>query len=309
VDTSFTADESDRTGEDGTGGDATQPGDDGSASSGSSEVTSASSGGGTNEVECPYEGPPQLDVNTLEPCPTAICAGGSHCIPAGLVDAEQAEMLADCDATNKCVPDNFIESLGNTIPESCASLLGSEGRCLSRCIPQVAERADSLPQDICGEHEVCVPCYDPIDGEDTSACTLMCDPGPAEPPPEPLPSCCDDGGGTCVPLAAIPDDQEEQLDEDSCSEDQGGDGEPVLLCVPNQLLDPTWQPVQCETSGGLLGGFFGNNGGKPGACYPECLGAVKSLFVNKGSCDSGYKCAPCKHPLTGKSTGACPWEP
>jgi hypothetical protein len=266
-------------------------GSDGAAAS----APSGTGPGGAPPIECPYEGPPLVDPAIFPPCPPEVCAAGGHCVDAALVPADQASLLAACDDSSKCVPDAFIATLGNTIAPSCSSVLGYEGRCVSTCIPQVAAQAADLPQDVCASSERCVPCYDPFQVKPTGACTMTCDPGPAEPPPAPLPSCCD-GKGTCVPPSLIPAAQQAALAAAGC-----GTSTAPALCVPNELLDPSWKPLPCQ-----LEGLF--TGGQPGACYPECLGAVQSPFVKQGSCKPGFRCAPCENPLTGEKTGACPWD-
>ena len=74
------------------------------------------------------------------------------------------------------MPDTLIETGGNFILPTCTSVFGAEGRCLSTCVPQLADTADSLPQDICDENERCTPCFDPLqDGAPpTGACELSC---------------------------------------------------------------------------------------------------------------------------------------
>ncbi|MBW2455013.1 MAG: hypothetical protein JRI68_10905 [Deltaproteobacteria bacterium] len=278
----------------GAGGDNLSSSTSTSSSSGQSSSGSTSSGG----EECPYEGPSPLDVSTLPACPD--CAtGGAHCLPTGLVPGEFIDQLANCDPDTKCVPDKFIETTGLFIAKSCNSVAGVEGRCLSPCIPQIAEQANMLPQDICEPYEVCAPCYDPTTGEDTSACSLSCDPGPVN-PPEVLPKCCD-GVGTCVPPEIVDNvkpGQSAQLGEDTCPQHAG-----KLVCSPDVFVnDPNWQPQTCQTS--LITGFFGE-AYAPGACLPDCIPAVKLFLILQDGCPDGMKCAPCLTPPFGTSSGAC----
>lgn len=279
---------------DGDGGESVDP----SGSTGAGN--SPNDPGNPGEPECPYTGAPPLDPNSLEPCPN--CAiGGAHCLPNALVPAEFQNQLDSCNADSLCVPDMFIETTGQFIPETCESVAGAEGRCLSPCLPQVAEQAANLPQSTCGATDVCVPCYDPQTGEPTSACELSCDPGPTEPPAL-LPECCtDDDGishGTCVPASAA-GDQADRLGPDTCPE--GGD----LVCAPNEYVnDPNHQAPDCEDT--FRGIVFGSEFA-PGKCLSTCIPEVEEApLTGAGDCEAeNVKCVPCINPLDGESTGAC----
>lgn len=238
---------------------------------------------------CPYDGPPIIDPASFDVCTTC---DGAHCVPNDLVPGEFGSRLGPCDAATKCVPDEFIVTAGNTIPDTCESVAGAEGRCLSRCLPEVIEQQALLPQSTCPTTHACVPCFNPLDGLDTGACRLSCDPGPTTPPVV-LPTCCE-GRGTCVPPEAA-GDQADQLGEDTCPEDSG------LLCAPDAIIDGTFVAASCTTTG-IIGG------GAPGACLPDCLGAVDTILVGQGTCVDGYKCAPCHGPFGG-DTGACDYLP
>jgi len=90
--------------------------------------------------------------------------------------------------------------------KTCASIGGNEGRCMSTCLAEVGKQAGSLPKGPsagCAEDEACLPCFDPLTGKPTGACTsLPCDKGPTK-PPKTFPKCCG-GIGTCIPLEQIP---------------------------------------------------------------------------------------------------------
>src|SRR5262249_33449932 len=137
------------------------------------------------------------------------------------------DILAKCDEVNSvCVPDVFIKTGGLYKPQACNSI-GGPGVCLSLCVPQVAEKAALLPQDVCPDSEKCVPCINPLDKTTTHACDLdgQCkdqivdaaqdstpiESGPPECPhkgppvvdPSTLPACqC--GDGHCVPATLVP---------------------------------------------------------------------------------------------------------
>ena len=238
---------------------------------------------------CNYEAscPAVIDPSALPSCGT-----DAHCVDAALA-GDQAAQLAKCDDGVKvCVPDEFIKTGGKFTPKTCTSTAGAEGRCLNTVIPQVAEQAALLPQDVCAASEKCTPCYNPIDGTDTGACRLSCDAGPTQAPAV-LASCCD-GRAKCVPATSIPDDQEEQLGEDSCEDDAPG-----ALCVPNEIIANGPFPA-CNANSFILGDYTG-------VCLSDCLEfGIQGLALAKGNCESGFKCAPCER--NGEPTGApgCP---
>ena len=235
---------------------------------------------------CPHVGPPVIDPATFKACQCA----DAHCVPGSAVPAAEASKLAACDAdpAGKCVPDVLIASGGDFIAPTCASVNGQEGRCLSTCLPEVAAKAPHLPQSTCGASEKCVPCYDPLTLKETGACRQSCDPGPSAGPPPPPPTCCS-GHGTCLAPSII-GGSASSLQQDKCPK--------ADVCVPNAFLDKTWTHVDCAAST-----LLGSAG--PGVCMPDCVKGMSWLLM-KGTCtEPGYKCAPCKDPLSGKSTGAC----
>lgn len=258
--------------------------------------------GPKDPAPCPYDGPPLIDPNDYAPCPTSMCTtGAAHCLPLEMVPGDMGALLGDCDAESKCVPDEFIASLGKHAPEVCESLAGAEGRCMSPCLPDVAAEADRLPQSTCPPTHLCVPCFDPLTGEDTKACDQTCDSGP-EDPPFVFPDCCG-GRGTCVPPESISAQGEDpsQLGQDSCPDS------PELLCVPDVMMNGDYVAQSCNT-GFFLTMLFGSEYG-PGACMPDCIPAVDSIFLGQNGCSDGMKCAPCLDPLAGGSSGACDYLP
>jgi hypothetical protein len=237
--------------------------------------------------ECVYNGPPVIDPADLASCESATCQG-AHCLPRDFVNPEQSAELADCNADEECVPDLLIRTVGQFLLASCRSLGGAEGRCLSTCIPRVAEQLDVLPVDVCAEGERCAPCFDPITGEETGSCSQSCDTGPSEDPVV-FPDCCGELG-VCVPDSLVPDDQLGLLGSDSCTE-QGA------LCAPRAMAsDRSFVPATCSS---LLDA--------EGRCLPGCLPdvAAQAQLLPMGGCAAGELCAPCYDPLTGDATSAC----
>lgn len=237
---------------------------------------------------CNYEAscPAVIDPSTM-----TACGPDAHCLDAALIsDPAQAAQLGKCtDATKYCVPDIFITTGGKFTPATCDSVGGAEGRCLSLALPAVKAQEGLLPQATCGANEKCTPCFSPLDGTSTGACTQSCDTGPTKPAVQ-FANCCS-ARAKCVPATSIPDDQEEQLEQDDC-----GNAE---LCVPNQILADGPFPA-CTANSFILGNYTG-------VCLSDCLDfGIQGIALAKGSCANNNKCAPCVQ--NGQPTGApgCP---
>ena len=152
------------------------------------------------------------------------------------------------------------------------------GRRLSSCIPQVQEQASRLPKADCADGELCAPCYDPISGEDTSACRQGCDTGPKE-PKKTFARCCNQIG-ICVPPTLVPPEQQTLLGKDTCA----GANE---LCAPEKLAAPGMpRPKSCYS-------FEPQH--REGRCMAACIPQVqaRSKQLQQGTCDMGELCAPC----------------
>jgi hypothetical protein len=243
---------------------------------------------------CPHTGAPVLDPMTLPSCDPA---GGAHCLDKALVPPAMQSQLAACP-TGLCVPDVFIAAGGNFIPPTCRSLDDAEGRCLDEMIPQVASQKAQLPQSTCATYERCVPCFNPLDGTDTGACKQSCDPGPKE-APKLFGKCCTENNapqGRCIPTSQVPMSEQANLSKKDCTD-------ATSLCVPSEMLAPTFTPMACTGTAFLTGDYTG-------VCLSKCLSFsfIQSLGIVQGSCDDIHECAPCKNPLTGQNTGApgCP---
>jgi hypothetical protein len=263
-------------------------------------ATCVGEGGGTNPppsaacddpATCNYEA---SCAPVIDPTALTSCGADAHCLDAALItDPAQAAQLAKCtDPTKLCVPDVFIKTGGKFTPASCTSVAGAEGRCLSRVLPAVAGQEDLLPQATCASNELCTPCYNPIDGTSTGACNLSCDVGPTQ-PAKTFASCCD-ARAKCVPSAAIPDAQEENLEQDSCMTAE--------LCVPTQILNDGPFPT-CNANSIILGSYTG-------VCLSDCLDfGIQGIALARGNCAANNKCAPCVQ--NGQPTGApgCPNTP
>ncbi len=270
-------------------------------------------GGATAACDRPRE---EIDVEAFPECDLCELA---RCVPQELVHPHEAELLAACDNGRLCVPERLLRTGGAFVPPTCRSLGGAEGRCLSLCVPAVAEQAERLPQDLCDDDQRCAPCVEPTTGEATPACSLSCDTGPAE--ASVLFDGCCEGRGTCVP-AALAGDDAENLPGMEC-EDRG---EPYV-CAPNEKVEdsdyrfPSCKTVvdctQAEDETAQLGCETGGLGlvplsDQPGACVPRCILAEREptaglhphRVYQQGSCAEGEACAPCEIPTVGPS-GVC----
>ena len=147
---------------------------------------------------------------------------------------------------------------------------------------------------------ICAPCYDPIDGKPTGACTQGAD-KPIEPAPPPAKYCGyydgGDPGGTCVPSAWLPamSNPDALPHEDECD---AGD-----VCLPRvKAEDLRACLVPCTTS---LSSPYND-----GACVPDFVirdvnPAAFAILVSS-TCPSGEVCEPCQDPLqAGFASGAC----
>jgi hypothetical protein len=141
----------------------------------------------------------------------------------------------------------------------------------------VAEKKDLLPASTCGADARCAPCFDPLTGQPSGACsTVPCD-APKE-PAKTLKQCCRIGGqdqGRCVPKEVVPSDARDFLGDDDgiCT---GTD-----LCVPNELIAPATPPKTCTAVIPFVGGY-------QGICVSDCFEGL----VLQGTCTGGLVCAP-----------------
>lgn len=259
-----------------------------------------------------------VNIDELESCCDEDAA---HCISSEGIPDELDPLLGRCgaDEMGVCLPDSFLTAnAGYEIPP-CASLGDLPGVCLSVCLAGVAENRDILPQDVCNANERCIPCINPIDGQDLGIC------GPIEcsllneadtpmsageeyvggstgeemagmPGSGPLGAqpCCD-MRGSCLSPNIVPEEALEVLGECDTS---GGE---QLMCVPNVMIDLSWTPEPCM---GYIAIFNPYNG----VCLPECLEIPLEWTFDERPCPENFVCAPCRDP-TGTPTGAPGCEP
>lgn len=222
------------------------------------------------------------------------CTGNGFCLPLDIIDRSEQQLAllrkdsCDPDENVMCVPKVFIEQ-PDFIPEICTSIADNEGRCLPECLASDTNLPLNLPQDICPESFVCAPCYNPITGEPTDACTLPGDPG-IEEPPQTFDRCCNDLG-SCITEEVLPGDQDSLLDEDSCERDHN------LVCVPDIFTAADgYKPQECVS--------LNRNEGR---CLPDCLPMVvdSPTQLPQDVCPDHFVCAPCYDPITMNRTKAC----
>lgn len=269
---------------------------------------SLSAGDGGGGPTCPYTGPPIIDPTTFPACSPAC--NGAHCVPAAIVPTADQSQLASCMSNGMpgfCAPDTFIQSDGQGLPPTCTSVAGSEGRCLSTCLPEIASEADVLPQSTCPSGTLCAPCYDPVAADPTAptgACSLACD-HPAKPPtiiscpytgppiidPSVFPACSPACAGShCVPAALVP-----MADQSQLATCPGG------FCAPDSITQTAGEgvPPTCTSVAGAEGRCLST-------CLPEI--ASEASVLPQSTCASGELCAPCYDPLASDPmapTGAC----
>jgi hypothetical protein len=233
---------------------------------------------------------------------TTCCSDLGVCVPDTALTTEQKSLLGkdSCSTTGDlCVPKGFADP-SNPVQKCTASLGGfnAEGRCIPACVPAIQAQASRLAQDDCTQAgTLCAPCYDPITGADTGACTQAGD-APVQPKKVFDPCCSGTASGTaytlgvCVPTSLVPASQVSQLDTD------GGKCASGYLCAPKSLTDPTVKPKTCTTMSPL---------NIEGRCVPSCLPAVQTFASNlrQETCQIGELCAPCYNPIDGTITGAC----
>lgn len=223
----------------------------------------------------------------------SCCQGTGSCVPDSLVPSELASRLGqdECDEALLCAPSAWLENF-NARPARCRSGGEREGRCLPSCLPDVAGQSERLSRDECGKGELCVPCFDPLSGEDSLACRIGGD-APRE-KARPFQTCCE-GQGHCIPeralLMSLPLEARARLGNEGCDEDESA------LCVPQGFLTGAEaQFDECRIAGDL-----------EGRCLPSCLPLVAEQLetLQQRDCDRAERCVPCFDPRTGEDTGAC----
>jgi hypothetical protein len=240
------------------------------------------------------------DPSKLEAC--ACNRGGkARCVTSGLPESLSKE-LETCGEGGRCVPDTVLTTGDLRSCHSSKKVVGKQigdGRCVSLCVPKVAENASLLDRgdgDACADDERCVPCVNPADGKSSGLCELKAETvaQPAsscegetktETPPStetpstdpPSGSACCGGKGACVSRTSVRPEAQMNFG------DGEGDCDMGELCMPT-----TKAPTKCSAS--PLGGKYS------GVCLSQCLVGMLStnIFeIDQGSCGDAETCVPC----------------
>ncbi len=271
------------------------------------------------------------DPNKYPKC-TCDQGGTARCIPKDKVSESSGKELSSCEneGPGLCVPDAQIKS-GGGAPPKCKSVAG-DGRCMSLCIPRIAEKASLLNRgegNVCAEDERCVPCFDPLNGnKSTGVCELgggssgttkktNCKKGGStggdtgstgspSAPSTPALSCPYTGppvvdvnqfdscgdAARCMPENLVPEASRAMLKK--CSTAKAPNG----LCAPEKSVAAGGQylPKTCTSIANA-----------EGRCLNVNIPAVESQKASlpQGTCDASERCTPCFSPVDGKDTGAC----
>lgn len=238
------------------------------------------SGEATGACTLPGDAGPTLPPRVFGRC----CAGAGRCLPPELLsEAQRAQLGRDaCADAELCVPQPLLDG---DAPNRCESLGAVEGRCLPSCLPLIAEQIERLPSAGCAADQRCAPCFDPLTGDATGACTLPSDRGPLG-PAQTFGDCCA-GAGRCLPNELIAPEQQRDLAQAECRATE--------LCAPAFLVKEQ-APPSCSSVGSV-----------EGRCLPDCLPLIAMQLdrLPRASCAQGQRCAPCFDPFTGDATGAC----
>jgi len=245
----------------------------------------------------------------------ACCLNFGTCTkPSGITDPVQLAAFGhdSCkagtgDSDLKCAPTQAaIADAGSLgVYDTCTTNLGAplEGRCLPKCFIGGNPQASLLKQETCANAEVvCAPCFSPVDGKPTGACTQKAGDGPKTQPPTPFKACGSmDGGpalGLCVPKQLALDTGNpaapslKQLD---CT--NAGD-----VCAPSlKVKDPNACFQPCDS-------FIAGPGGCVAAFLVEAVQPGAGANLGQADCQTGELCAPCLNPLSmpaNAPSGAC----
>ena len=209
------------------------------------------------------------------------CMDRGLCLPPSVSSVPSLDLKQDtCAQGDVCAPLELTQA--SFKPKQCDSVGGTEGRCLSKCIggPLAALQTRVLTLG-CEKTEFCAPCFHPLTGEETGACSIHGDmPRRSR---TLFPHCCGEDLGVCVPpefvgLSAL------TFDQAGC--------ELGRVCAPiGQVSDAPTKFPTCNALGG-------------GACLPGCfINSSASPLLAQDSCAPTQLCTPCS--LIGSDNNVC----
>jgi hypothetical protein len=241
---------------------------------------------------------------------SACCTGFGTCQkPSAITDPVQAAAFGheSCKSDLKCAPtpSALADAGGLGVYDKCTTSLGGnlEGRCLPKCFVLGNPQASLLKKETCTNDQlVCAPCFSPVDGKPTGACSQQAGDKPTTQAPTPFATCGSmDGGpalGLCVPKQLAIDTGNpaapslKQLD---CA--NAGD-----VCAPAlKVKNPNECFAPCDS-------FIAGPGGCVAAFLVAAVQASAVSVLGQATCAEGELCAPCLNPLSmpaNQPSGAC----
>ncbi|HEX4334814.1 MAG TPA: hypothetical protein VH062_02805 [Polyangiaceae bacterium] len=221
----------------------------------------------------------------------------------------------DAASDLKCEPtaDAIADAGTLGVYEKCTAKLGGtlalEGRCLPKCFVAGMAAASNLAQETCMTADfVCAPCYNPIDGTDTGACSQKDGDKPVDPAPAKFKTCgaLKAGGtdlGICVPSGLVTDPVQKAALDMAFT----GDAGVADLCATGDICAPATKANDINACFKHCKSAVGD-----GACVPTYLVPANERSVLSSmpdTCDKdNEECAPCLNPLSSPAnqpTGAC----
>jgi len=223
----------------------------------------------------------KVDLSTLKACGE----GKGHCYDKTKVPVPSDQVAPCDDPSQECIPDKILTANGGKL-KSC-QFYENPGACVSTLFKQVQENLSALQQDACDPDERCAPCTDPRNNKPTGLCDdgvgaheQACVGGAGSGST----ACCH-GMGVCMNISAVPPDQRDQMNAETCK----GEG---MVCAPASLSNG--KPVKCDVLGvsGVCLDYI---------CFAPMFQATTQ--VTRSSCGPTEMCMPC---LLAKTHGGMP---
>jgi hypothetical protein len=248
----------------------------------------------------------KLDKGGTGAADSACCTGLGKCTLASSVTSAGkslfghdtcAKSAGATDLLCAPVPKGDAAAAAAGMYATCTAKIGPtdyEGRCVPQCFLEGDPNASTLTTGSCmtgSLNLLCAPCFNPVDGKETGACSQAPNDKPKMPAPTPYATCgARDGGaalGTCVPKTialSSGNPAAASLKQDDCSTAD-------YVCTPTLKANNVNACFEkCQS--GLTGAYA------DGACVPIYVATDVSpsalAFVKQTTCASGEVCAPCE---------------